>query len=539
MLDTGSMTPNFKSVVVALVGSVVLAGCQAIPEKQAETKPASSIQAQGASTAESGAVKHVNAEKQQSDLHNPNSDLWVLTRDHFALNLDRDTPRIDTQVKWFKKHPRYVNRVVKRASRYYHYILHETIKRGMPAEIALLPIVESAYDPFAYSHGRAAGAWQFIPSTGKYFGLKKTWWYDGRRDIIASTDAALTYLQQLYKRFDDWELALAAYNAGGGTVSLAIKKNRRQGKPTDFWSLKLPAETTAYVPKLLAVAKVFRTPEQHGITLQPLKNEPYFKEIATGSQIDLAQAADLAGIDTQELYQLNPGFNRWATDPAGPHRLLIPADKAAQFETKLAALPTEQRVKWTRHKIKSGESLIGIARKYRTTVDVVRTANNITGNNIRAGKTLVVPTASQHASAYVMSQAERLNRKQEQIARRTKRQKLKHTVKNGDSFWTISRKHKVGVRQLASWNNMAPGDPLIVGKTLVIWKDRKAGKSMASRGVIRKVGYTVRSGDSLSRIANRFNVSVNNIVAWNDLERNNILKPGQRLTLHVDVTRAH
>ena len=537
------MTPNFRSVVVALLGSVVLAGCQILPEKQAGTEPASNhentAQSQDKTTPESGSDSQAKADQPQSDLHNPNSDLWDLTRAHYALNLDRNNSRINAQVKWFKKHPRYVDRVVKRASRYYHYILHETIKRGMPAELALLPIVESAYDPFAYSHGRAAGAWQFIPSTGKYFGLKKTWWYDGRRDIVASTDAALTYLQQLHKRFDDWELALAAYNAGGGTVSLAMKKNRRKGKPTDFWSLKLPAETTAYVPKLLAVAKVFRDPQQHGITLQPLKNEPYFKEIATGSQIDLAQAADLAGIDTQELYLLNPGFNRWATDPAGPHRLLIPVDKAAQFETKLAALPAEQRVKWTRHKIKSGESLIGIAKKYRTTVEVVRTANNITGNNIRAGKTLVVPTASQHASAYVMSQAERLNRKQEQIARRTNRQKVKHTVKNGESFWTISRKHKVGVRQLASWNNMAPGDPLMVGKTLVIWKTPKTTGRIASQGVIRKVGYTVRSGDSLSRIANRFNVSVNNIVAWNGLERNNILKPGQRLTLHVDVTQAN
>lgn len=537
------MTPNFRAVVVALLGFVLLTGCQVIPKKQAGSKPSpeheTTTQTQNNTSSASNSVTQGKPEQPQSDLHNPDSDLWDITRTYFALNLDQDSPRIDAQVKWFKKHPRYVDRVVKRASRYYHYVLHETIKRGMPAEIALLPIVESAYDPFAYSHGRAAGPWQFIPSTGKHFGLKKTWWYDGRRDIVASTDAALTYLQQLHNRFDDWELALAAYNAGGGTVSLAMKKNRRNGKPTDFWSLTLPTETTAYVPKLLAVAKVFRNPDQHGITLQPLKNEPYFKEIATGSQIDLAQAADLAGIDTQELYLLNPGFNRWATDPAGPHRLLIPADKASQLESELAALPAAQRVKWTRHTIKSGESLIGIAKKYRTTVEVVRTANNITGNNIRAGKTLMVPTASQHASAYVMSQAERLNRKQEQIARRTNRQKIKHTVKNGESFWTISRKHKVGVRQLASWNNMAPGDPLMVGKALIIWKDRTTTHSSASPGVIRKVGYTVRNGDSLSRIANRFNVSVNNIVAWNSLEQNNILKPGQRLTLHVDVTQAN
>lgn len=537
------MTPNFRSVVVALLGPVILAGCQFIPTKQADTEPTPKHEITSRSP-----VKHTSVllgvaqtkpNNPQIEHSNRTVDLWDVTRANFALNLDQENPRINAQIRWFAKHPRYINRVVNRASRYYHYVLHETIKRGMPAELALLPIVESAYDPFAYSHGRAAGPWQFIPSTGKYFGLKKTWWYDGRRDIVASTDAALTYLQQLHKRFDDWELALAAYNAGGGTVSLAIKKNRRNGKPTDFWSLELPSETKAYVPKLLAIAKVFKDPAQYNITLRSLENTPYFKAVTIGGQIDLAQAADLAGIDTQELYLLNSGFNRWATDPNGPHRLLIPAAQANHFETNLAALPADQRVKWTRHKIKSGESLITIAKKYRTTTKVIRTANNITGNNIRAGKTLLVPTASQHASAYVMSQAERLNRKQEQIARRTNRQKVKHTVKSGESFWTISRKHKVGVRQLASWNNMAPGDPLMVGKNLVIWKDRKTTGSITSQGVIRKVGYTVRSGDSLSRIASRFNVSVNNIVTWNGLERNNILKPGQRLTLHVDVTQAH
>jgi len=318
-----------------------------------------------------------------------------------------------------------------------------------------------------------------------------------------------------------------------------MKKNRRKGKPTDFWSLNLPAETEAYVPKLLAIAKVFSAPEQHGVTIPPIENTPYFTQIATESQIDLAQAADLAGISAQELYQLNPGFNRWATDPQGPHRLLIPVTNAAQFENNLAALPADQRVKWARHKIKAGESLIGIAKQYRTTVTIVRTANNLKNNNIRAGKTLLVPTASQHSSAYVMSQAQRMNRKQEKISRQTNRSKTKHKVKNGESFWSISRKHKVGVRQLASWNNMAPGDPLTVGKTLIIWKDRKTSASAVSQGVIRKVGYVVRSGDSLSRIASRFNVSVKSILAWNDLEKHRILKPGQRLTLHVDVTQSN
>ncbi|MGB0467776.1 MAG: LysM peptidoglycan-binding domain-containing protein [Pontibacterium sp.] len=540
------MIPRFKSMVLTLLGSVVITGCQILPEKAEQP----SIQQPRESRVLDAKTLKSRPQAARTDFSSTNAinskppaptrpaDLWQITRSHFSLNLTQSRPRIETQLNWYKKHPRYISRVVKRASRYYHYVLHETIKRGMPAELALLPIVESAYDPFAYSHGRAAGPWQFIPSTGKYFGLKQTWWYDGRRDVIASTQAALDYLQQLHRRFDSWELALAAYNAGGGNVSRAIKRNRRQGKATDYWSLKLPTETMAYVPKLLAIAKLVKTPEAYGQTLDPLENTAYFTAVNTRSQLDLAQAAELAGTSTKELYLLNPGFNRWATDPEGPHRLLIPIAKAEQFRNNLAALPADQRVKWTRHKIKSGESLISIARDYQTTVAVVRTANNLKDSSIRAGKTLMIPTASQRSGEYVLSQAQRLNRKQQQIARRTQRQKNQYTVKNGDSFWVIARKHKVELRQLASWNNMAPGDPLRIGKKLIIWTDQKATLSNNDRQIIRKIGYKVRNGDSLARIAGRFNVSVSNILRWNKLDVKKYLKPGQKLTLYIDVTRS-
>ncbi len=533
------MNPHFRSVVAALISSVAITGCQFLPSKSSDSDSTAQVEKKPQTHQDHYLAKGVEDAKPKADEPPlPPTDLWVLTRDNFKLDLEQSNPRIDAQLKWYKKHPRYISRVVTRASRYYHYVLHETIKRDMPAELALLPIVESAFDPFAYSHGRAAGPWQFIPSTGKHFGLKQTWWYDGRRDITASTQAALTYLQQLYKRFDSWELALAAYNAGGGNVSLAMKRNRRVGKPTDYWSLNLPNETRAYVPKLIAIAKLVKDAEEYGITLEPIENEPYFAEVETGSQIDLAQAADLADISTKELYLLNPGFNRWATDPKGPHKLLVPTEKAEQFRTRLAALPAEQRVKWTRHTIQSGESLITIARQYRTTVDVVKTANGLSNSNIRAGKTLMIPTASQRSSEYVLSQAQRLNRKQEQIARRTNRVKNRYTVKNGDSFWSIAKKYDVGVRQLAAWNSMAPGDPLSIGKELIIWKDQKIATNNTDRQIIRKVGYKVRTGDSLARIADRFNVSIAKIQQWNDLDIEKYLKPGQHLTLFVDVTRS-
>ncbi|MCW8884148.1 MAG: LysM peptidoglycan-binding domain-containing protein [Motiliproteus sp.] len=470
----------------------------------------------------------------------PAQDLWQITRDNFALDLDSKDPRVAAQLKWYAKHPRYINRVVDRAGRYYHYVLHEVINQGVPAEIALLPIVESAYDPFAYSHGRAAGPWQFIPGTAKHFGLKKSWWYDGRRDIQASTQAAITYLKQLNTRFDgDWLLALAAYNAGGGNVNKAIRKNRKRNLPIDFYSLQLPKETSAYVPKLIALAKIFKEPAKYGVTLKPIDNKPYFTAVDIGSQIDLAQAAELADISIDELYLLNPGFNQWATDPEGPHQLLVPVEKAESFNTALAKLPKAQRVTWKRYKIMPGDSLISIAKRHKTTVSTLRTANSIRGNNIRAGQVMLIPTASSPAGAYALSSGQRQVKKSQRIALRSGKSKVQYKVRSGDSFWTIARKYGVGVRQLASWNQMAPGDPLRVGKKLTIWQ--KTASTLAkssSPNVVRKVGYRVRNGDSLSRIASRFKVRVKDIKRWNTLGKSKYLQPGQQLTLYVDVTRA-
>jgi membrane-bound lytic murein transglycosylase D len=231
-----------------------------------------------------------------------------------------------------------------RASRYLWYIEEELEKRNMPTEIALLPIIESAYDPFAYSHARASGVWQFMAPTGKLMGLRLDWWYDGRRDILAATLASLDLLQLLHDDLnDDWLLALAAYNSGEGNVLRAIEKNRRRHKPVDFWHLDLPRETKAYVPKLMAVARLYKDPKQYNVYIMPIPNEPYFDVVPTGSQIDLAQAAKLANTPLDELYLLNPAFNRWATSPAGPHYLLVPKENAEPFRMALQDFPPEKK----------------------------------------------------------------------------------------------------------------------------------------------------------------------------------------------------
>jgi len=467
-------------------------------------------------------------------------DLWHRLRGGFALDHDASDRRVQAQLDWYRKHPRYIDRVVDRGSRYLHYIISETEKRGLPTELALLPIVESAFDPFAYSHGRAAGLWQFIPSTGKYFGLTQSWWHDERRDVIAATDAALNYLDRLATRFDgDYMLALAAYNSGGGTVSSAMRRNRNRNQPTDFWSLDLPRETRHYVPKLIALARIFDDPEAYGIELPPLEDEPYFEVVETGSQLDLAQAAELAGVDIDEIYLLNPSYNRWATSPEGPHRLLVPRDHAETFATALEGIAPSERVSWQNYKVVAGDTLSTIAKRYSTTPSVIQQVNSLDSHIIRIGQRLMIPSAAKQTDTYALSASERLARKQERSGKNNDGTRVDYTVRSGDTFWDIAREHRVSVRELSSWNGMAPGDPLMPGKKLVIWSKSSQPAMLAStargKGMVRKVGYRVRKGDSLSTIANRFAVNVRDIASWNDLNTSRYLQPGQSLVLYVDI----
>ncbi len=448
--------------------------------------------------------------------------------------------RVQAQLDWYLKHREYLDRVMARAKPVLPIVLDEIEKKNLPTEMALLPIVESAYQAFAYSHGRASGMWQIIPSTGHHLGLKQNWWYDGRRDIIESTRAATEYLQTLGKQFDnDWELALAGYNAGPGKVRSAIRYNKKKGRKTDFWHLtKFRRETKDYVPKLLALKEIFTHPQKYQIDLLPIDDEHSLEIVEIDSQLDLALAADLADLSTEELYQLNPAFNRWATAPNGPHRLLLPKDKADRFSAELAKLPRSKRINWLRYKIKNGDSLSQIAQKYKTTSKLIKSVNNIRGSNIRAGKYLLIPTATKSLHQYSLSEASRLS-KIKNTSR--KGRKLTHTVKAGESFWSISRKYGVKTRSLAKWNGMAPIDTLRTGQKLVIWTSGKTKVQRVSltdtspQHKMHALRYTVRKGDSLSRIADKFNIRVADIKRWNKVGK--YLQPGQKLKLYVDITR--
>lgn len=465
----------------------------------------------------------------------PSMDLWNVMRDRYRLPSCQGHDSAEKWAQWYANNPKYLARVWERAEPLMYLILEHLQEAGLPAEIALLPIVESAFQPYAYSHGRAAGLWQFVPGTGRDYGLKQNWWYDGRRDIVASTQAAAAYLDDLQREFGgDWLLALAAYNSGQGRVAREIKRNRRQGKGETFWDLNLPTETSSYVPKLLGIACVVNNPETYDVTLPVMRYEPAVQLVDTDGQIDLALAAELAGLELEALYKMNPAFNRWASDPDGPHRLLLPLANAALLSAALEGVPVADRIQWQRHKILPGQTLSHLAKKFNVTIAILREANQLRANStIRAGDFLMVPQASGRPDDYVLSETQRLAR-----LRAASGGNAEHTVQPGDSLWTLARRFDVGVRQLARWNGMAPGDTLSVGKTLVI---KTAGASTGASAVPgqsrhRTIRYRIRKGDSLWRVASRFRVRVSDITRWNGLDPNAVLQPGQTIKLVVDVT---
>lgn len=324
----------------------------------------------------------------------PVADLWARMRTGFDLpSVDPDTVR--GHIDEYVKHPHLFTQILQRGEPYLFHILNRLEQDGMPAELALLPMVESAFDPFATSPAGAAGIWQFMPETATYLGLNQDWWYDGRRDVIASTEAALDYLGKLHKRFNgDWYLALAAYNSGGTRVQRAIRHNRNTGKPVDFWHLALPAETRSYIPKLIALRTIIENPGSYNISLPQLSYKRYFNTVDIQGQLELKVAARLSGVPLDVLQRLNPAYGLSITPPGRTHTLLVPSTVADLLRTRLAQLPQDQRIQSIRHRIRLGDNLSIIAQQYRTTVSDIRRVNRLKGSKIIAGKLLIIPVVT-------------------------------------------------------------------------------------------------------------------------------------------------
>ena len=443
---------------------------------------------------------------------------------------DVDQKAIDQQLAWYANHPDYLERTFGRGERYLYHIVTQLEERNMPLELTLLPIVESAFEPFGYSRARASGLWQFIPGTGKRFGLKQNWWYDGRRDIVESTRAALDYLQFLHEEFNgDWLLAVAAYNSGEVNVHRAINRNLSLNKPTDFWHLKLPRETRAYVPKLLAMSRLVRDPQALGIEFWSIANEPYFASVETGGQIDLKMAAELAGITVDEITHLNPAFNRWATDPDGPHQLLVPIESSELFRESLGQVLPEERVRLDRHAVQSGDTLSTIARRYSVSVAVVKEINGLKGTQLRTGQDLLIPANGAALHPKVALAAARVDGRAPPVNRNSRT----HVVRRGESLWTIARAHGVSVNSLASLNGMEPGDLLPAGRKIKVRGSSGASGAVVVAGNGEQMTYTVRRGDTLSHIARRFSVTVSQLLNWNGLSKHDQIMPGQRIVMFV------
>lgn len=454
---------------------------------------------------------------------------------------DLDSPFTATHESWYAARPDYVKRMMDRSQRYLFHIVQEVEKRGMPSEIALLPMVESAFNPQAYSTSKASGIWQFVPATGKNFGLKQNWWVDNRRDVTAATDAALTYLQKLHVMFGTWDLALAAYNAGEGTVQRAIQRNQKRGLPTDYASLELPPETKNYVPKLQAVKNIMANPERYGLSIQPIANRPYFTKVTAPEQIDAKLAAQLAEISFDEFSSLNPEYNRPVLTSTGSvHEILLPVSKAQVFSENLANY-NKPLVSWQTYHAKRGERMDSIARKFGINLAELRDVNDLSAKpKIASARPLLVPNSNPSTDAAINTDDTKITQEPADEPADAKPTSLKHTVQKKDTIASIAKKYGVSNKAILAANHIKNGR-VNLGQTLTIpsnkpeaklaSKDLAKNKHLASKTEQKKkIRYVVKRGDTIETIAHKFDVARDDILKWNKSIKSHLI-PGEKVTL--------
>ena len=458
------------------------------------------------------------------------ANLFARIRAGFQLP-DPNMPVIAEEARWYANHPKFLQRAFGRADMYLYYIVRQLQARHMPLELSLLPVIESAFQPYAYSWARAAGIWQFTSGTGRLFGLKQDWWYDGRLDVVASTNAALNYLQQLHDQLGGhWLLAIAAYNCGVLTVQRAMQINRAEGRPTDFWDLNLPRQTELYVPQLLAMARLVKDPAKYGLSFSPIPDKPFFERVATGGQINLEVAAQLAGISSDEIYQLNPAFHRWATDPTGPFYLLLPVNTVPEFTQNLAALSPDERMGVEQYVVRRGDTVYSVARRFKTTMSILYKLNDLPGGRLVVGQSIEVPASDYRLPSSVLLADARIAHAYWQGNFRVVR------VRPGDSLWTIAQRNGMSVQRLAQINGISPQGVLWPGEQLRLYADAQPGRFTAPRFWVHTV--RVRPGETLWSIAQRHGMTVNALASLNGIYPNQIIRPGEQLRLTADAQAA-
>ncbi len=444
------------------------------------------------------------------------ADLWHRVRNGFEFIPSQLPNAVIKQQKQYLKNTKLLDNFFTRAEPYLFYVVEQLAEAGLPLELALLPIVESAYDPFAYSHSHAVGLWQFIPSTGKSLGLHRDRWYEGRRDVVKSTQAAVSYLNYLNRRFNgDWLHTLAAYNSGEGTVKKAIKKNKRRGKGTDFWSLKLPRETRNYVPRLLALVNIVKNPKAYKVELPNISNAAFFETVSLQSQIELAKIIEVTGVDEALFINLNAAYRRSVTPPKGEYQILLPIADSENLKSFLANNHPSTWAPYREYVVKSGDTLSHIAQRYQIPTTLIKDHNGLKRDFLRVGQVLRIPPTGERATT-------------EYKTLRT----ISYKVAVGDTLSEIAEKYKTSIRSIKHANGLT-NNTIKVGQTLSINTPSSTGKPHR----LRKLNYRVRRGDSLYLIAKRFDLTIGDITRWNRLERSNYLQPGQRLTLYINPLR--
>ncbi len=411
---------------------------------------------------------------------NDSGNLWDEIRNTFQLTQNACDPAVQLEIDWYRRHPKTFHNIALDALPYLYYIHNEVRRMGLPGEVALIPMIESAYNPFIYSKAGAAGLWQLMPGTGSGLGLRINFWYDGRRDVVASTQAALTYFQRLNRFFSgDWLLTIAAYDSGEGTILRAIEMNSGQ---RDFWSLSLPKETQKYVPKLLALVEIIKNPESYNLNLPYIPNKPYFSHVQVGKPMDLGAAAQLAHVPLNDLYRLNPGFNRWETGPDGPHTLLLPVEHAKILAAHLLQHPLSDEPGFHYHKVQKGEKLHAIAEKYHLSVDELKAQNHLASNYVRAGSTLKIPQAKEALDS----------RKKVILAYQTENigpHRVMHEVKISDSIEAIAARYHVTANAIRFWNHILAGQSIKTGSILTIWTKLTASQIVQASNTIRTIKH--------------------------------------------------
>jgi len=454
-------------------------------------------------------------------------DVWQRIRSGFKIDdAASQNPLVSVHESWYAARPDYVRRMVSRSRQYLYHIVQEVDRRAMPMEVALLPMIESAFNSTALSTSAASGIWQFIPSTGRLYGLKQDHWYDGRRDFPAATNAALDYLSKLYLDFGDWQLALAAYNCGEGCVARAIQKNVQQGLPTDYASLTLPAETRNYVPKLLAIKNLIRNPAQYGIAIDTLPNQPYFTQVTVHANLDIRSAARLADMSSNDFIALNAAFPRQLIRSDAPVNLLVPVDKTDHFQRNLEAGNWDS---WQPYTAQKGERPEDIARRFDVSVSRLTELNqfHLKRGKLMSAQTILVPVKGRGAAVA-----------EEQLAPTGPGGTSQHVVQRGETLFGVARRYGLSVAQLTAAN---PGidTQLKTGQLVQLPSNAREVEPIQQAAVTprpqksaKPTRYTAKRGDTLHAIAEHFDVSLTDIKAWNPaFKKSSKVRAGQTVVV--------